>query len=70
MGGQDAFQAPWHMVLDPTAPTKVLWSMDGFQIAVVEGGIQVRDILFSHLPDATPSSFSLNYFNGLSLIPR
>lgn len=43
--------------LGPMAPTKVLLSMDGFQIIVVEKGIRATDVLFSYLPDITPSKF-------------
>lgn len=37
MRGQDSFQVPWRMVLDPTPPTKACLSVDGCWIVVVEG---------------------------------
>lgn len=51
MCGQNSFQVPWHMVLDPTASTKALMSVDRCQIVLVEGDIQLSGVLFSHISD-------------------
>lgn len=40
----DSSRAPWHMVLDPTAPTKTFLLVGVCQTAVVEGVIQVRAV--------------------------
>ena len=39
--------------LNPKTPTKVLLSVDGCQITVLDGGIWVKDILFGHLSEVT-----------------
>ena len=41
------------MVLDPTAPTKALVSIDGCQIVVMESGLYIRYVLPSHVADVT-----------------
>lgn len=38
MGGHDSSWAPWCMVLNPTAPTEMLLSMDGNPTLTVGGG--------------------------------
>lgn len=37
---QSSSLVPWYMMLDPTAPTKALLSMNGYQIVIVEVGLE------------------------------
>lgn len=44
--------------LDPTAPTNALSTVDRFQTVVIEEGIHVTNVGFSHLVDITSSEYS------------
>ena len=37
MGGLDSFWVPWCMMLDPTAPTKALLSMEDAKLLLLKG---------------------------------
>lgn len=43
--------------LDPTAPTNALSTVDRFQTVVIEEGIQVTNVGFSHLADVASSEY-------------
>ena len=45
MHGQDSSRVLWCMVLDPTAPTKTLLSVDGCQTAIVEWGYHEEHLI-------------------------
>ena len=53
MGEWDSSWVSWQIVLDTTALTKMLLSVNGSQIVVFWGGLQMRNILFSHVANIT-----------------
>lgn len=51
---QDSSRVSWHIVLDPTFPTKVLLFMDGCLIYCSKRGTKRRSSLSHHDADGTP----------------
>lgn len=58
-GRQASSQVPWHMVLNPTAPTKVLWmhAEDGCWSFILGGKTNTRNVMCTHDTDITSSCF-------------
>lgn len=65
-GGQDSSRVPWHIILDATAPTKALLSINGYQIVIVEVGAvgtRMRNLLFSHVAEVTQNQRELKFLH-------